>query len=61
MQTDVLILGSGIGGLSTAIQIAMRRPDLKITVLTKTQEGESNTRCCRIPLYQRVNRIRLCG
>lgn len=44
MQTDVLILGSGIGGLSTAIQIALRRPDLKITVLTKTQEGESNTR-----------------
>jgi L-aspartate oxidase len=44
MQTDVLILGSGIGGLSTAIQLALRRPDLKITVLTKTQEGESNTR-----------------
>lgn len=44
MQTDVLILGSGIGGLSTAIQIALRRPDLKITVLTKTHEGESNTR-----------------
>lgn len=44
MQTDVLILGSGIGGLSTAIQIAQKRPDLKITVLTKTNEGESNTR-----------------
>lgn len=44
IQTDVLILGSGIGGLSTAIQIAQKRPDLKITVLTKTQEGESNTR-----------------
>lgn len=44
MQTDVLILGSGIGGLSTAIQIAQKRPDLKITVLTKTQESESNTR-----------------
>ncbi len=44
IKTDVLILGSGIGGLSTAIQIAERRPDLKITVLTKVNEGESNTR-----------------
>lgn len=44
IKTDVLILGSGIGGLSSAIQIALRRPDLKITVLTKVQEGESNTR-----------------
>jgi L-aspartate oxidase len=43
-QTDVLIIGSGIGGLSTAIQIAEKRPDLKITVLTKTVENESNTR-----------------
>ena len=44
IKTDVLILGSGIGGLSTAIQIALRRPELSITVLTKTNEGESNTR-----------------
>ncbi len=44
IKTDVLILGSGIGGLSTAIQIARKRSDLKITVLTKTSEGESNTR-----------------
>ncbi len=44
MKTDVLILGSGIGGLSTAIQLAGERPDLNITVLTKTSEGESNTR-----------------
>lgn len=43
-QTDILILGAGIGGLSTAIQIAQDRPDLKITLLTKTNEGESNTK-----------------
>ncbi len=43
-QTDVLIIGSGIGGLSTAIKIAENRPDLHITVLTKTVENESNTR-----------------
>lgn len=44
MQTDVLILGSGIAGLSTAIKIAQQRADINITVLTKTVEGESNTR-----------------
>lgn len=44
IQTDILIIGSGIGGLTTAIKIAEARPDLKVTVLTKTIEGESNTR-----------------
>lgn len=44
LQTDVLIIGAGIGGLSTAIQLAERKPNLKILVLTKTHEGESNTR-----------------
>ena len=44
LQTDVLIIGAGVGGLSTAIRIAMARPELQITVLTKTEEGESNTR-----------------
>lgn len=44
IKTDVLIIGAGIGGLSTAIKIAEERPDLQITVLTKTNQGESNTR-----------------
>ena len=44
IQTDVLIIGAGIAGLTTAIKVAEKRPDLKITVLTKTYEGESNTR-----------------
>jgi L-aspartate oxidase len=43
LQTDVLIIGSGVGGLSTAIKIAETRPDIKVTVLTKTNEEESNT------------------
>lgn len=44
IKTDILIIGSGIGGLTTAIKIAEARPDLDVTVLTKTIEGESNTR-----------------
>ena len=43
-KTDVLILGSGIAGLTCAIKIAEARPDLKVTVLTKAVRDESNTR-----------------
>lgn len=42
-QTDVLIIGSGIAGLTTAIKTALARPDYQITVLTKVNEAESNT------------------
>jgi L-aspartate oxidase len=44
LQSDLLVLGSGIAGLTFALKIAQERPDLKITVLTKTNETESNTR-----------------
>ena len=44
IQSDILVLGSGIAGLTFAIKIAQDRPDLKVTVLTKTNETESNTR-----------------
>lgn len=44
LQTDVLIIGSGIAGLTTAIKLADKKPNIKITVLTKTNERESNTR-----------------
>lgn len=43
-RTDILVIGAGIGGLTTAIKIAEKRKDLKITVLTKVNENESNTR-----------------
>ena len=43
-KTDILVIGAGIGGLTTAIKIAEKRKDLSIMVLTKTVEGESNTR-----------------
>lgn len=42
--TDVLIIGSGIAGLTLAIKTAKAKPDLKITLITKTEQGESNTR-----------------
>lgn len=41
--SDLVIVGSGIAGLSLAIQVAQRRKDMKITVLAKTTEKESNT------------------
>ncbi|MDQ3142637.1 MAG: L-aspartate oxidase [Bacteroidota bacterium] len=43
-KSDVLIIGSGIAGLTTAIQLAKLRKDLKITVVSKTTKEESNTR-----------------
>lgn len=42
-QTDILIIGAGIAGLTTAIKLAKARPELSITILTKTNEDESNT------------------
>ena len=44
LKTDVLVLGSGIAGLTFAIKMARQFPDRQILVLTKTVEGESNTR-----------------
>jgi L-aspartate oxidase len=44
MQTDILILGSGIAGLTLAVKLAKSMPDRRILILTKTDEGETNTR-----------------
>lgn len=44
MQTDILILGSGIAGLTLAVKLAKSLPDRRILILTKTDEGETNTR-----------------
>lgn len=43
IQTDVLVIGAGVAGFSFAIKMAEARPDLKIMVLTKANEKESNT------------------
>lgn len=44
IYTDVLVIGSGISGLSYALKIAQRRPDTRITIITKSDNEESNTK-----------------
>ncbi len=44
MQTDFLVIGSGIAGLTYALKVAQDCPDKKVTVLTKTQSDETNTK-----------------
>ena len=43
IKTDILVIGAGVAGNSFAINMAEKRPDLKITMLTKSQRMESNT------------------
>lgn len=42
-KSDVLIIGSGVAGMTCAIKIAEARPDLQVTVISKTNKEESNT------------------
>lgn len=44
LKTDVLIIGSGIAGLSVAIKVAQRFPERRCLVITKQESAESNTR-----------------
>ena len=44
VRTDVLIVGSGIAGLSVAIKVAERFPRRQILLITKQESAESNTR-----------------
>ncbi|MES2478951.1 MAG: L-aspartate oxidase [Bacteroidota bacterium] len=44
LQTDFLVIGSGIAGLTFAIKTARRFPDKKIMILTKTNTDETNTK-----------------
>jgi len=44
LETDVLVIGSGISGLSFALKVAQESPESKITIVTKDSESESNTK-----------------
>ncbi|HZG25942.1 MAG TPA: L-aspartate oxidase [Chitinophagaceae bacterium] len=44
MQTDFLVIGSGIAGLTYALKVAMAFPDKMVTVITKAQTDETNTK-----------------
>jgi L-aspartate oxidase len=44
IKADVLVIGSGISGLSYAIKISEKMPDAKIMIVTKSDEDESNTK-----------------
>ena len=44
MQTDFLVIGSGIAGLTFALKAAHQFPDKKVLVVTKTQADETNTK-----------------
>ncbi len=43
-KTDFLVIGSGIAGLTFAIKVARRFPDKSVTIITKTQADETNTK-----------------
>lgn len=44
MQTNFLVVGSGIAGLTYAIKVAKRFPEKKVTIITKTTSDETNTK-----------------
>jgi L-aspartate oxidase len=43
-QTDFLVIGSGIAGLSYALKVAQDHPEKKVLVITKTRADETNTK-----------------
>jgi L-aspartate oxidase len=44
MQTDFLVIGSGIAGLVYALKVAQHFPEKKITIITKAAADETNTK-----------------
>ena len=44
MITDILVIGSGISGLTYAIKIGEQNPELQLTIISKNNLLESNTR-----------------
>jgi L-aspartate oxidase len=44
MQTDFLVIGSGIAGLTYALKVAEAKPNKQVVVITKAQSDETNTK-----------------
>lgn len=44
ISTDFLVIGSGISGLTFALKTATKFKDAKITIVTKDEQSESNTK-----------------
>ncbi len=44
MNTDFLIVGSGIAGLTYALKVANEFPEKSVTIITKTTSDETNTK-----------------
>ena len=43
-NTDILVIGTGIAGLSFAIKVALKDPTISITLISKSDLNEGNTR-----------------
>src|ERR1043165_9803910 len=44
METDFLVIGSGIAGLTFALKVAKAAPDRQVIVMTKAAADETNTK-----------------
>ena len=44
IKTDILVIGSGAAGLSFALKVAQNDSSLRVTVATKVDRSESNTK-----------------
>ncbi|HEU4472984.1 MAG TPA: L-aspartate oxidase [Flavisolibacter sp.] len=44
MQTDFLVIGSGIAGLTYALKLSQRFPEKQVTIITKATPDETNTK-----------------
>ena len=56
-QTDYLIFGSGVAGLTFAIKIATHFPDKNVTIITKSNADESNTKYAQGGIAVVLNQI----